>query len=398
VLKKNSVVFLFLCFPIILAGCARNSARAEISPPGSAYVLAAEEPAEQPAAAVPSEQQKRVAELMKAANDPDDAARKAAIRALGEMGGPEAAEALGDLLTNPDRITRTRAILALGMAGRSGWPYLLQALENEPVPRTRMLAAGVISRVVQPGDTSAIEERFDRQDIATKMHLVIALAHIRDEESYAALSRLIESPDHLIRFYVVNCLADAPPDERALPILIKSLKDEATEVRMWGIFGLQRLNHPDSYPAVLAALNDEDAYVRKEAAFALGLLGNKEAVPFLKASLKDPTTIVRADAAAALGMLGDRTAVDELRPLLKESNPAVQIKTAEALARLGEYDGMDTLVALVGSSQKLYAMEARQALVNISNEDFGYNRDAWQNWWAGARDTMENAHRQNVSE
>jgi HEAT repeat protein len=392
-LKMIFLLLCLLCFSLIVTFCARNTASAKFEVRDLEYALTVDDPAARLGAVVALQEQGQngVPGLTTAARDSDSTVRKAAIKALGEVGGQQAADALAELLGNSDATTRIRAIRALGTTGRTGFPYLLRALESEPSPRGRMLAAGVLSNMVQPGDAPAIEERFVRQDAATKMHLVIALVRIGDDSAYAALSRLIDSPDRLVRFYVVNSLTEAAPDARALPIFVNSLDDEATEVRMWGIFGLERLNHPDSYRAVLAALGDEDAYVRKEAAYTLGTLGNKEAIPFLIQSLKDPTTIVRGDAATALGLLGDSCVIEAMQPLLQDPHPGVQIKAAEALAHLGDFSGMETLIGFVDSSTRLYSFEAVRALRGITNQDFEYNKDAWQCWWLNNKAALTNA-------
>ncbi len=332
-------------------------------------------------AAVPS--------LRKALKDSDPKVKAQAIRALGKIGGQEAADALADTFTDPDMNMRVRAIVALTQVGMPAKPHVLKALENDPFPRARMFAANAMAKLGRPGDAPEIMKRFERQDVATQMHLVIALVRIGDDEAYAGLARLIESPNRLIRFYVVNTITEEGVSKKALPILTKSLKDEAEEVRIWGIYGLQMLNLPESYPAVLDSLDDDYAYVRKEAAFTLGNLGNPEAVPHLILCLKDPHYLVRGDAAEALGMLGDPQAVSVLKPLLNEPEPSVQIKAAEALARLNDFSGMETLIAQVGSPAYLYRQEASRRLKGLTNQDFGQDRQAWADWWKQAKDTIQ---------
>ena len=266
-------------------------------------------------------------------------------------------------------------------------PYLLKALESDPFPRARMFAANGVAKVVGPGDAPEILKRFDQQDKATQMHLIIALVAVGDDEAYAGLSRLVRSPDHVIRFYVVDTIADHP-NERALPILLDALEDEASEVRMFSMFGLEKLRLPESYPPVLASLDDENAYVRKEAAFTLGLLGNPAAVSHLIPRLSDSHYLVRCDAAESLGRLGNPQVIPALKPLLGEKSEAVRIKAAEALARLNDYSGMETLIDVTNSPVLLYRIEAREALRGISDEDFGSDWRAWSGWWQQNKESI----------
>lgn len=335
-------------------------------------------------AAVPS--------IGKALEDSDRKVKRAAIKALGDIGGERAVSALAEIRTDPDHIVRTLAILALASAGRPAMPHLLKALESEPFPRAKMFAAHGIARMARHGDAPAIMERFERQDAATHMYLVAALVTIGDDEAYAGLGRLIQSPSRLVRFYVTSTIAESPPNKKALPILIDAMDDEAPEVRMWAMFGLENLNLPQSYPVVLAALDDKDDYVRKEAAYTLGNLGNRNAIPYLIPRLQDPHYLVRSDAAESLGKLGAKQAVPALQFLLEEKKEAVQIKTAEALARLDDYSGMEKLIAILDAPNLRYRMEARKALERISNKDLGEDSREWSRWWEQAGKTLEAAH------
>jgi HEAT repeat protein len=323
--------------------------------------------------------------IEKALNDKDINVGKTAVKALATIGGKQAADALAVVLTNPNRSMRTQTVLSLSVMGRLGLPHLLQAIETDPFPRVRLLAADGITRVSGPGDAPEILKRFERQDKATKMHLIIALVKIGDDEALAGLHRLVQSSDPLVRFYVASTIAEAPERE-ALPILIDAMDDEAPEVRMWAMFGLEKLNLPESYPFVLTALKDEEFYIRKEAAYTLGTLGKHDAIPLLIPYLKDPHYLVRASAAESLGMLGDPIVIPEIRHLLAEDNEAVQIRASEALAHLNDYGGMEKLILILDSPHHLYRKEAYGALQRISNEDFGNNREAWSRWWEQAKE------------
>ncbi|MBI4832189.1 MAG: HEAT repeat domain-containing protein, partial [Candidatus Lindowbacteria bacterium] len=374
-MKRIALPILILPILLVIGLSSRSSSRNERIE-DLEYALTSDDPAvrigaiaaltEYGDAAVPS--------LRKALKDADENVKKTAVIALGKIGGQRAADALADTLVDPDRTTRVRGIIALSMTGRPGLSHLFRAVESEPFPRARLFAAHGITKLVGPGDAPEIMKRFERQDSATKMHLVIALVKIGDDESYASLNRLMDSPNRLVRFYVASTISEAPADRRSIPILTKAVRDEAQEVRMWSMYALEQLSAPETYPVVLAALNDNDAYVRKEAAYTLGSLGNRAAMPHLISSLKDPYYLVRCDSADSLGRLGDPKAIPVLRPLLAEDNEALQIKAAEALARLNDYSGMEILVSIVDSPVYLYKVEATQALRRISNKDFGEDR------------------------
>ncbi len=311
------------------------------------------------------------------------------MKALAEIGGQQAADALAVTLSDPNPDMRGMGIYSIAATGKAALPYLYKALETEPFPRERMFAAHGIARLAEPGFAPEIMKRFEGQPIAAKMHLIIALVRVDDEEAYVSLKRLSKSPDPLIRFYVASTIAEEALSKRGLPILMDAVDDEAWEVRIWAMFGLAKLNRPESYPVVLAALDDEDCYVRKEAAYTLGNLGNRSAVPHLISCLGDSHYLVRGDAAESLGKLGDPQAVSMLKPLLEEKSELVQIKAAEALARLNDYSGVENLIAMLDSPTYMYRFQACLALRNISNEDFVDNPQEWARWWEQAKKKVE---------
>jgi len=326
--------------------------------------------------------------VQKALADGDTSVRRRAIDALARIKGKRAAAVLAELLSDPDRNIRSRAIMALGAADRSAMPDLIRTLETEPFPRARMFAANSVAKLAAPGDAPEIARVFDRQDSATKMHLVIALVNTGDEAAYAKLGLILKSPDWKLRLYVVDTAA-GNPIKKDLPLFLEAIDDDTAEVRMWAMFGLENLGLPETYPVVLAALDDDVWYIRKEAAYTLGALGNTDAVPHLIPRLEDPHPLVRGNAAESLGKLGAPALAPKLRPLLAEEAAPVQIKAAEALTRLNDYSGVENLIAMLESRRKVYRSEARKALMGLSDEDFGEDCAKWTRWWKESRKSFE---------
>ena len=83
-------------------------------------------------------------------------------------------------------------------------------------------------------------------------------------------------------------------------------------------------------------LREGSARHRAEAAWTLGQQGDKKAVPHLVKVLKDPDASVRAAAADALGKLGGKEAAPALGELLKDEDPMVRALAALALGKLGD--------------------------------------------------------------
>lgn len=79
-------------------------------------------------------------DLRRALHDPDRRVREAAVEAVGEIGGPEAMEAVAVALTDPDLGVRQCAVDALGRIGGDGSLRLLHGLATDAHPLIRAAA------------------------------------------------------------------------------------------------------------------------------------------------------------------------------------------------------------------------------------------------------------------
>jgi len=119
--------------------------------------------------------------------------------------------------------------------------------------------------------------------------------------------------------------------------LVAVLRDvSAGEDRAKACWLLSRLGDARALPELLRALRDPDSRLRVEAAFSLGTLGNRRAVRALIGTLKDDLDAnIRMAAAHSLGELDDKRSSDALLEKLGDSNedPRVRGQAAEALGR-----------------------------------------------------------------
>ncbi len=144
-----------------------------------------------------------------------------------------------------------------------------------------------------------------------------ALAAIAPAAAVPLLAtRLASEPDRAVRQALVKALGRLG-DDRALEVLIETLKDRDMMVCHEAALALARFNSPAAFEGLLAALQRKDGpeswQSRRFAAQALGKLGDRRALPALIASLRDESDLVPPAAAEALGELGDRQAVSALK-------------------------------------------------------------------------------------
>lgn len=127
------------------------------------------------------------------------------------------------------------------------------------------------------------------------------------------------------------------PEDR--PTLLSALRAERADLRRAAASALPALGPADeSREALLLALADEDPQVRAAAAQALGALGDRTVVAAMAAATSDDDVHVRIAATRALGALGDPAASTTLRELATRADPAVAVHALEALGRLDPSD------------------------------------------------------------
>jgi len=92
-------------------------------------------------------------------------------------------------------------------------------------------------------------------------------------------------------------------DKSAVKPLVKAMKDEYADVRVYAAEALGKIKDPAAVQCLIKALDDRIGDVKAEAAKALGKIGNKKAIPHLKKLLKDSDESVKKAAKWALDRL-----------------------------------------------------------------------------------------------
>ena len=98
--------------------------------------------------------------------------------------------------------------------------------------------------------------------------------------------------------------------------------ESTTRPRCWrtsAAWALGKIGDERAVPGLLRALRDEEAGVSGAAAWALGQIGDESTVPELLKALRDEETGVRSAAARALGWIGDECAMPELLKALHDA-------------------------------------------------------------------------------
>ncbi len=214
-----------------------------------------------------------------ALGDADAGVRLEALRALGEIGGQAAVDALAQALLELDDDGRRAAAEGLANCGPAGWELLVEgaSLSDDPgadIVRVRRAAAYGLARVGEEWarDRLAKLEREDKQWLV-RSAATDALQAMRADSGEG------EEPIDL-----------TPLDMDNLGWLVQwaASKGQPVGVGKAAAQALQR------------ALEDPDPTVRLAAAHTYAYLGDAESIPALRARLKDDNALVRDAAYHAL--------------------------------------------------------------------------------------------------
>jgi len=152
---------------------------------------------------------------------------------------------------------------------------------------------------------------------------------------------LLTSPEPQQRMIAARAFCEIK-DGRAIPDLIRLLKDSCPLVRVSVAYALGRNSNSQVVEALIAQLNqDWNGYVRKGVVWALGTCGDRKALEPLLDALKTDIPAVRLWAASSLGQMAKvsyDTVIRAIPPMIEalrqDQVPAVRSNCAWALGQL----------------------------------------------------------------
>ena len=218
---------------------------------------------------------------------PNDELAVAAARALGSVDAPSALDPLRRTLAAPQPDRRMAAAEALAhRGGAQGVELLRWTAAADEDPRVVRAAIDGLSQIAATPSPDAAE--------AVAAIAAVAADSQRRADAIAALARVSES---------------------TIPHLGEALSSREPSVRRAVLEALGRLAHPTASAYVLTALEDGDASVRQLAVTILSRLGSRGvARSFAELAESDPSEGVRRAAAIALKRLGKGQGVDANPP------------------------------------------------------------------------------------
>lgn len=281
--------------------------------------------------------------FVKALRDSDPAVRIATIHALAKTRDPDARLYLFNALHDKEHLVRIQAILALGVWGNTvSLPRLEGILKDgDRDLQERMYAAISIGLIGGPLAAESFKQVLAPKPFLAfppmvRAGLAYGVGLTRDAENAPLIRALLGDravEDHVVRSYLLLSLGKCG-GASDLPILLRALKDDETQLRRSGAIAIGVLQAGEADDAAVAALanvaqSDADVMVKNFAYVAMGQIGGAQAGLQLKADFARTTRAYKPFIALALGILGDP---ENVPLLLKELAGASDTSYRAALA------------------------------------------------------------------
>ncbi|MER3501191.1 MAG: hypothetical protein IMHGJWDQ_001200 [Candidatus Fervidibacter sp.] len=252
--------------------------------------------------------------------------RLAAAVALGQMGNQRGIQFLIDQLKSTDEKIRAAAVEALRTIGKPAASLLREAAKSKD-PLQRWGAIAALGETGDPRAVPVLLRALRDQDENVRAVAAASLGKLRYARAAPDLVRTLGDKSERVQAHAEWALENI--GDRAIPAIMEGAKHSATRLRAFRLLG--RLKARKAVPLLVDGLKDQRAEVRAIAAWALGEIGDRRALAALRQALADKDLTVRREAVLALGKMG---AVEILREqLAAERDPVV--RTAIQLALQG---------------------------------------------------------------
>jgi HEAT repeat protein len=272
-----------------------------------------------------------------------------AARPAAALVWPDVAERVERDLSAADPATRRAAARALGDLGPGrGGPLALEAL-GDPDDDVKLAAADAAIRLRVAGATDAVAGWLNAPDPRLRRKACDVARALPGPRAVTPLGRTLGDPDPEVRAAAADALGHQGSGE-AVPPLLGRLDDPAPAVRIQIVAALSRIGDPRAVVPLVGKVQDSSPDVREAVARALGDLGDPRASTALVLVLRDSSTSVKRDALAALGRMRATDAVDAIAPFAADRAPPLRLAALSALGHIASPDAVRVLVQALGTA------------------------------------------------
>ena len=278
--------------------------------------------------------------LAQAIVDPDSKVRLAASKSAGKMKSAEAAaKVVAAVAAETDPGVKEQQVKALGEIGRPEAREMLAQISEEP-GRIGVFAAGSLVAV---GDTSAkvkLEAAVAAPQVEMRLAAVQAASSTHNDVMVPTLKIGLVDRVFDVKFAAAEGLAGYMSEKvDAIPVLTAALESKNADVVGRAMAALTKLGEAITKAAQTPAemLESTDPKQRLAAVPVVRAMGPAEGVPLLRRLVADPDQEVRRAGVDAIEDLvpKDRAqAIKLYKPLVSDEDPVIRSKASGQLARL----------------------------------------------------------------
>lgn len=264
--------------------------------------------------------------------------RQAAVEALGEKGGREAADAIAILLSDKNGNVRKSAALCLGQLGREEFSEQLAPLLSDIYADVRQAAATALASVGGAALLGQLSGFLRSPIIELRQSSVVALSNLSRDIDFL-IAEALQNQDVSTRRIAAGVMLDRANTDLA-PYAVGALVDEDAQVRRLAVETLGKLAYAPGFAVLIAALADTDLWVRFAAVTAVGQVAAANhllrgvALGRLASLVDDGDDYLKIAVLRAMGSFADRRATLTMRRLLSNDNPDIRAAACEALASM----------------------------------------------------------------
>jgi HEAT repeat protein len=269
--------------------------------------------------------------LLAALDDREWPVRAALCEAVGKLRPNGGAQAMAELLSDPEESVSEAAAEALAA---------FAAAEIEP-HGARIIAA------------------YQGGTIPVRKAVVSIAARIDNFDMTRILVQGVSDPSEAVRLRAVRSFS-LRPSTVSVPPLIASLMDSSLEVRMAAASPLGATNDPQALEALLLALPGAPTEMRERIAHALAKVSSAQLLGRAHELAKSGDLNVRLGIAWTLGKRGDEAGLPMLAAFMRDPEPQLRASVAGALGKIPGSETVKVLLSAVADRDP----KTRAAIVN----------------------------------
>ncbi|MBI1915192.1 MAG: HEAT repeat domain-containing protein [Planctomycetes bacterium] len=300
--------------------------------------------------------EKAVEALASALSSKAEAVRVWACRELGRQRGGKAEAALAQAAKSETVAVRAAAAFALARQGGGDVPEALRGLLADKEARVRRAAVDALASIGGLAPVEAVTKALEDADGTVRVRAGLALLRLRERSAAEALRQRVADESwltgdpHAGKAQALDALRQVAPGEVA-PALHAALKAKSEAVRTWACQALAFETDKESIPLLVDSLKSDATAVRAAAALTLGMREAASARDDLKKRIdeKDEKDYkVRQAARQALEYLDRPPAVEDALKQLFTPNDPGHYKAAEVLKKPESRPAIPALMQRIG--------------------------------------------------